>query len=56
MSDRDPADIARERREEIAKLIAQAEKLEAKGTSQAVLGATNLRVRALCLNAGLRPQ
>lgn len=51
---KDPAEIARERRAEIEKLISQAEELEAKKSSQAVLGANNLRLRALCISAGLR--
>lgn len=52
---RDPADIARERNEEVAILLAQAAVLEEKPTANVsdYTEANNLRLRALCIHLRL---
>jgi hypothetical protein len=52
--ERDAAEIAAERRAQIKQWIGQAEKLEATGEPAKVIAANNLRLRAVCLNLGLR--
>lgn len=49
MNDRDPAEIAAERAEEVKALIARAKAHEAKGDSKNVLAANNLRLKAICV-------
>lgn len=56
MNDRDPAEIARERREEIARLVAAAEEKEKSTKGGDFVLANNYRLRALCIHHGLRSQ
>lgn len=53
-TERDAATIAAERRAQIKKWIGDAEKLESTGEPAKVIAANNLRLRALCLNQGVR--
>jgi hypothetical protein len=55
VSDRDPAEVARERREEIDGLLRKAQEREKGSKGSDFVLANNYRLRALCIHHGLGP-